>query len=146
MSRPDFAYAIYIRASREEVWQGLLEPEFTRQYWFHDHVSDWRQGARWEMRQSGSEAVSIAGEVLEIEPHERLVLSWAKPEHLGEPGRTSRLTITLNEQDWPGGPWTGVILEHTDFGDDHEMRDSVSGGWPMILSGLKTLLESGLDA
>ena len=42
MTKPDFAYAIYIRATREEVWNGLLEPEFTRQYWIHDNVSDWK--------------------------------------------------------------------------------------------------------
>lgn len=146
MSKPDFAYTIYINASREQVWAGLLESEFTRQYWFHDNVSDWREGSDWEHRRSDeSAAVDIAGKVLESEPPEKLVLTWSRPEHRQDPAKASRLSIVLGEVDWPGGPWTSLHLEHTDFGDDIEMRDSVSGGWPMILSGLKTLLEVGFD-
>jgi len=144
MNKPDFAYAIYIRASREEVWKGLLEPEFTRQYWLHDNVSDWQVGSKWEHRRSdGSEKLDIVGLVLESELHRKLVFTWSRPEDVDDPNRTSRVTVILTDEDWPGGPWTGVTFEHTDFGDDSEMRDSVSGGWPMVLSGLKTLLESG---
>ena len=53
------------------------------------------------------------------------------------------MTFRLADVEWPGGPWTCLTLEPTDFGPDDEMRDSVSGGWPMVLSGLKTLLEAG---
>jgi len=144
MTKPDFAYAIYIRATREEVWNGFLEPEFTRQYWFHDNVSDWKAGSKWEHRRSdGSETVDIVGKVLESELHKRLVITWSRPADIDNPARISRVTVQLADQDWPGGPWTEVILEHTDFQDDTEMRESVSGGWPMVLSGLKTLLEAG---
>ena len=144
MSKPDFAYAIYIRATREEVWNGLLEPEFTRQYWIHDNVSDWRVGSKWEHRRSdGSEKLDIVGKILESERHKKLVFTWSRPGDTDNLARTSRVTVELANQDWPGGPWTGVTLEHTDFGDDSEMRDSVSGGWPMVLSGLKTVLECG---
>ena len=147
MSKPDFAYDIYINASREEVWKGLLEPEFTRQYWFHDNVSDWQEGSRWEHRSRvGEKKVDIVGKVLESVLHEKLVLTWARPGDEADPERTSRVTFELGDVDWPGGPWTSLHLEHTDFGDDHEMRDSVSGGWPMVLSGLKTLLEKGFDS
>ena len=147
MSKPDFAYVIYIRATREEVWKGLLEPEFTRQYWVHDNVSDWQVGSKWEHRRSdGSEKLDIVGQVLESELHRKLLFTWSRPEHVDDPNRASRVTVTLADQDWPGGPWTAVTLEHTDFGDDIEMRDSVSGGWPMVFSGLKTLLESGFRA
>jgi uncharacterized protein YndB with AHSA1/START domain len=144
MTKPEFSYVIYMRASREQVWDGLLEPDFTRQYWFHDNVSDWKVGSAWEHRRSdGSNEVDIAGRVVESEPHTKLTLTWSRPGDIDSPERTSRLEIALADQDWPGGPWTAVTLEHTDFGDDTEMRDSVSGGWPMVLSGLKTLLEVG---
>jgi len=144
MSRPDFAYDIYINASRERVWKGLLEPEFTRQYWFHEHVSDFQEGSDWKMiRADGSGVETNVGRILEAVPHEKLVLTWSRAGEGDVPERTSRLSIALGEMDWPGGPWTALHLEHTDFGDDHEMRDSVSGGWPMLLSGLKTLLEVG---
>ena len=144
MSKPDFAYAIYICASREKVWKGLLEPEFTRQYWFGDNLSDWQAGSKWEHRRSdGSGQGNIVGRVLESELHEKLVLTWSRAGEEDDPARTSRVSFTLADVDWPGGPWTALTLEHTDFGDDTEMRDSVSGGWPMLLSGLKTLLEVG---
>jgi uncharacterized protein YndB with AHSA1/START domain len=144
MTKPDFAYAIYIRATRKEVWNGFLEPEFTRQYWFHDNVSDWKAESKWEHRRiDGSETVDIVGKVLESELHTRLVITWSRPADIDNPARISRVTVQLADQDWPGGPWTEVILEHTDFQDDTEMRESVSGGWPMVLSGLKTLLEAG---
>ena len=76
--------------------------------------------------------------------HRKLGLTWSRPAEASNPARTSRLTIRLADQDWPGGPWTAVTLEHTAFQDDNEMLDGVSGGWPMVFSGLKTLLEAGL--
>ena len=145
MSKPDFVYTIYIRATREEVWKGLLEPEFTRQYWVHDNVSDWKVGSTWEHRRSdASEKLDIVGAVLENEPHEKLVVTWSRPEDKDNPARTSRVTFRLADEDWPGEPWTALTVEHTDFKDDAEMKESVSGGWPMVLSTLKTLLETGL--
>lgn len=145
MSKPDFTYAIQIRATREEVWNGLLEPEFTRQYWIHDNISDWQVGSKWEHRRTdGTDKVDIVGRVLENEPHEKLVLSWSRPGELDNPERTSRVEVTLEDLDWPGGPWTALRFEHTELGDDDEMRDGVTSGWPMVFSTLKTVLESGL--
>lgn len=144
MSKPDFAYVIYIRATREEVWNGLLQPEFTRQYWVHDNVSDWKVGSTWEHRRSdGSEKLDIVGKVLESDPHRKLVFTWSRPGDVDNPERTSRVTVRLADQDWPGGPWTAVTLEHTGFQGDTEMQRGTSSGWPMVLSGLKTLLEAG---
>ena len=144
MSKPDFAYAIYIRASREQVWNGLLEPEFTRQYWMGENVSDWKVGSAWEHHQGDPQKLMIVGKVLESEPHTRLVLTWSRPADADNPECTSRVTFALSDVDWPGGPWTALNLEHTDFQDDSEMRESVSHGWPALMSGLKTLLEVGL--
>ena len=145
MTKPDFAYAIYIRATREQVWNGLVDPESTRQYWVHDNVSDWKVGSTWEHRRSdGAGQLDIVGRVLESDLHRKLVLTWCRPADAANPARTSRLTIRLADQDWPGGPWTAVALEHTAIQDDNEMLDGVSGGWPMVFSGLKTLLEAGL--
>ncbi len=145
MNQPDFAYVIYIRATCEEVWNGLLQPEFTRQYWFHDNVSDWKVGSMWEHRRSDdSGIIDIAGKVIESELHKKLVLSWSRPDDIDKPVRTSRVTVQVSDQGWPGGPWTAVTLEHADLQDDTEMLDGVSSGWPMVFSGLKTLLEAGL--
>lgn len=151
MSKPSFVYTTYINASADAIWAGLLEPEFTRQYWLHDNVSDWQVGSRWEHLQAeppeGVEApwpvepgrVDIVGEVLESERPTRLVLSWVEPKHEGQAEKTSRVAFDLEPIDWPGGPWTKLVVSHTEM-DDH-MAASVSEGWPMLLSGLKTLLE-----
>lgn len=151
MSKPSFVYTTYINASMEAVWRGLLDPEFTRVYWMHDNVSDWEVGSRWEHVQveppEGIEApwevvpgkADIVGEVVESDRPRRLVLTWASPRHEGDPARRSRVAFDLEPIDWPGGPWTKLVLAHTDM--DDEMAASVSEGWPMVLSGMKTLVE-----
>jgi uncharacterized protein YndB with AHSA1/START domain len=97
MSR--FVYITYIRTTPAKLWQALTSPEFTRQYWSQTwQESDWVVGAAWRaMIPDGR--VADSGEVLEIEPHQRLVLSWRnefKPE-MREEGY-SRLTYLLEQQ------------------------------------------------
>lgn len=141
MPKPSFVYVIYINASPERIWSGLLEPEFTRIYWWHENVSDWEPGSRWEHRRVGPDPkVDIVGEVLESDRPRRLVLSWVRPEHEGEASKTSRLAFELEELDWPGGPWVQLKVSHTELEDDG-MRESVSFGWPATLSVMKTLVE-----
>lgn len=143
MSDSSFSYVTYIHATPDEVWDGLVNSEFTRRYWFHDNVSDWKPGSEWTHRRTDEQrTVDIAGKVLESDPPNRLVLSWARPGDLDDPERTSRVTFELTPQtEWPLGPWTGLRLEHSEFGEDREMLESVSFGWPGVLSGLKSILE-----
>ena len=96
MSKREFVYVIYIQATAEKVWDGLTQPEFTRQYWWHDNVSDWKKGSKWEHVQANdSRKVDIEGEVLENEHPRRLVLSWAQPKHAGNAEETSRLIFEI---------------------------------------------------
>lgn len=151
MSKPSFVYTSYINADAESVWRGIMDPAFTRRYWFHDNVSDWQVGSRWEHVQAAPPEgvaapwpvkpgqVDIVGEVVEIERPRRLVLTWAQPKHEGDPARTSRVEFDLEALDWPGGPWTKLTLSHTEM--DDEMAASVSFGWPALLSVMKTLVE-----
>lgn len=145
--KAQFVYKTYIRATPEAVWAGLTEPEFTRQYWIHDNVSDWQVGSRWEHRRSdGSDILDIEGEVVESDPPRKLVVSWVQPKHQGDPVKTSRVTFSLDQEGleaWPGGPWTRLTIAHTDMEAGGEMHLSVSEGWPMVACGLKTLLEVG---
>jgi uncharacterized protein YndB with AHSA1/START domain len=141
MPKTSFVYVIYINAPPERIWSALLEPEFTRKYWWHENVSDWKAGSRWEHRQVGPEGkVDIVGEVLESDHPRRLVLSWVQPEHEGNAAKTSRVTFDLAALDWPGGPWVQLKVSHTDLEDD-AMRESVSFGWPATMSVMKTLVE-----
>jgi uncharacterized protein YndB with AHSA1/START domain len=142
MTDREFIYVIYTQADAEKVWEGLTQPEFTRQYWFHDNVSDWKRGSRWEhTRSDGSGTVDIVGKVVESDRPERLVLTWSEPKYEGNSEKTALLTLKITPEDWPHGSWVRLRVVHAEL--DDEMYESVSFGWPGVCSGLKTLLERG---
>lgn len=140
MASSRFVYVTYIRTTPAKLWQALVEPEFTRQYWAETwQESDWRTGASWRIMIPDGR-VADSGEVLEIEPERRLVLSWRnefKPE-LREEGY-SKLTYELE----PMGDMVKLTLIHEIDRPDSQLIGAVSGGWPMILASLKSLLETG---
>src|SRR5581483_10468752 len=71
-----FVYVTYIRSTPEKVWEALIKPEFTRQYWFGAHAaSDWQTGSSWTLFGKDGK-ITDSGEVLEIDPPRRLVLKW----------------------------------------------------------------------
>ena len=144
MSKASFAYTIYVHGTPDDVWRGLLEPEYTRRYWFHEQVSDWKPGSPWEHRRTDEEGtVDVAGTVVEFDRPSKLVLTWAKPEDLDDPDLVSTVTFELAGVDeWPHGPWTAVSLVHSELDPDGDMLPSISFGWPAVLSGLKSVLES----
>jgi uncharacterized protein YndB with AHSA1/START domain len=140
MAESEFVYVTYIRTTAEKLWRALTEPEFTREFWFGiTQESEWKPGASWCMRFSDGR-IADAGEVVESEPHRRLILKWRhemRPELKAE--GYSRLTYELEQQ--------GDVVKFTVL---HEMEvpgskliKAVSGGWPMILSSLKSFLETG---
>jgi uncharacterized protein YndB with AHSA1/START domain len=115
----------------------------TRIYWMHENVSDWKPGSRWEHRRTDPHGtVDIVGEVVEFDPPKRLVLTWVPPAEHGQPEKTSRVSITLDPEGWPNGPWTKLQLVHSELEPDSKMFHSVSYGWPGLMSALKTMLES----
>ena len=143
MAEPQFVYVIYIRAAAEQVWKGLLDPEWTRKYWMHDNISDWKAGSPWKhQRTDAAGTVDIVGTVVESDPPRRLVVTWVPPKDAGNAVKTSRVSFDLAPEDWPGGPWVRLTVAHTDLEPDSEMLHSVSYGWPGLMSGLKTLLET----
>ncbi|MGA7482272.1 MAG: SRPBCC family protein [Bradyrhizobium sp.] len=139
MSKPDYIYVVYIQAPCEKVWDALIDPEMNKEYWGrHCNVSDWKVGSRWQHADYDDRTqVRVAGTVIESNRPHRLVLSWARPEHLDDPDQVSKVTFTIEQQF--GSSKLTVI--HSDL--DDEMLRAVSGGWPPILSSLKTLLETG---
>ncbi len=140
MSKSLFVYVTYIRSTPEKLWRALTEPEFTRQFWC-DTWQDcgWTPGASWKLMIPDGR-VGDSGEVLEIEPNKRLVLSWRNefmPE-LREEGY-SRMTYLLEQQ----GDMVKLTLTHEMERPQSQLIDAVSNGWPSLLASLKSMLETG---
>jgi uncharacterized protein YndB with AHSA1/START domain len=140
MADSRFVYVTYIRTTPEKLWQALIDPEFTRQYWAETWQDcEWKPGASWKLMIPDGR-VGDTGEVIEIEPQRRLVLKWRnefKPE-LREEGY-SRMTCELEKQ----GDSVKLTIVHEMDKAGSKFIGSVSNGWPMILASLKNLLETG---
>jgi uncharacterized protein YndB with AHSA1/START domain len=140
MSDARFVYCIYIRATLQQVWEGLLEPRFTRQYWDHENVSDWKPGSRWEHRRSNAErTLDLVGEVIASDPPRRLVLTWADPADRARREAHSRVTIELDAI----ADMVRVTVTHEALQAGSDMLRKISAGWPRVLSSLKSQLETG---
>jgi uncharacterized protein YndB with AHSA1/START domain len=140
MAESRFVYVTFIRTTPKKLWQALLEPEFTRQYWVGTWQDcDWQPGASWKLMIPDGR-LADSGEVLEIEPERKLVLTWRnefKPELRVE--GFSRLTYELEQQ----GESVKLTVIHEMDKPQSKFIDAVSNGWPHLLSSLKTLLETG---
>jgi uncharacterized protein YndB with AHSA1/START domain len=141
MSNSDrFVYVTYIRTTREKLWEALTKPEFTRQYWAGTwQESEWQEGASWRIMIPDGR-VGDSGKILEIDPPRRLVLSWRNefvPEMRAE--GYSRATFELEQQ----GEAVKLTLTHEIDKKGSKLIEAVSGGWPMILASIKSLLETG---
>jgi len=138
MEKPKYVYVIYIQSTADKVWKAISEPEITRRYWGdHINVSDWKPGSKWEHLDGEDNTVRVTGKVVESQPPERLVLTWAKPEDSGNAAKTSRVTFEIK----PHQEGVRLTVLHDEL--DDEMYASISQGWPAVLSNLKSLLETG---
>jgi uncharacterized protein YndB with AHSA1/START domain len=138
MSKPDFVYVIYIEAPIAKVWDALTQGEHTRHFWSRYVQSDWQVGSRVEFLRADKSRLSHDGEVLEIDPPRRLVMTFdVSAEGTQEP--PSRVTYDLSETDGA----TRLMVTHDHFPPDSEVLPGISQGWPQIFSSLKTYLERG---
>ena len=141
MARSTFVYVTYIRTTPEKLWSALTsDVDFMKQYWFGTHCdSQWTAGSSWKMV-SPDGSVSDAGTIVEAEPPRRLVIRWQhqkKPELAAE--GDSLCTIELE----PSGTAVKLSITHAIEREPSTLIAAVSGGWPKILSNLKSLLETG---
>jgi len=130
-------FEIYIKTTPERLWKAITDTEMRRKYTFGAVVtSDWTTGSRYES--VGGGAPIFEGENLEIDPPRRLVQSFRAlwGEDVKSEG-TSRVTWEIE----PVGDSCRLIITHDQLRED--ANNQLYGGWPMILSGLKTLLETG---
>ncbi len=139
MSKPEYVYVVAIAKSPEEVWKALTSPEFTKQYWHRTEIqSDFSVGSPIRfMNESGS--VGCEGEILTSNHPVELAYTWHfpnNPETKDEP--PSRVTFKLEAI----ATGTRLTMIHDQFEPDSRMLTLISGGWPLVICGLKTLLET----
>ncbi len=132
-------FEIYIRTTPERLWQAITDPEIRRKYHFGVSAeSDWTPGSAWQLRHPGSEGPLAEGENLEVDPPRRLVQSmrtlWSDD---AQREGTSRVTWEIE----PVGDSCRLTVVHDQLREN--APEELYGGWPMILSGLKTWLETG---
>jgi uncharacterized protein YndB with AHSA1/START domain/DNA-binding transcriptional ArsR family regulator len=139
-SHMEKVFEIYIRTTPERLWEAITDPELRAKYNFGAGVqSDWTPGSHFEMAHTGAGLVLGEGENVEVDPPRRLV---------------QRCTMLWSDEVKDEGP-SRITWEIEPIADDScrltvthdELREGANpelyGGWPMILSGLKTLLETG---
>jgi uncharacterized protein YndB with AHSA1/START domain len=143
MARSTFVYATYIRTTPEKLWSALTDAEFMKQYWFGMHcASAFTAGASWQLVGETGE-VWDAGEIVEADPPRKLVIRWThqkKPELKAEGPSLCTMEIA------PEGKAVKLSITHSIERADSQLVQAVSGGWPKILSNLKSLLETGAIA
>src|SRR5437899_4673654 len=132
-------YQVFIRTTPEKLWQALTDGEVTKKYFFGETIhSDWKRGSKWYSPVPNG-SLAVEGTVLEADPSRRLVITWhplydpeLSTEHsrvtylIEKRGEVCKLTVTHELAEAP------KTAKHVD-----------EDGWTTILSGLKTLLETG---
>ena len=135
-----FIYVTYIVSTPDKVFEAIVRPEIARRYWGHENVSDWTPGSRWEhIRANDERTVELVGEVVETTPPKRLVITWANASQADDPEAYSRVTFEIE----PYEEMVRLTVTHDDLVVGSGMANGVSKGWPVVLSSLKSLLETG---
>ncbi|THD65538.1 SRPBCC family protein [Phenylobacterium sp.] len=136
MTKPSYVYVTYIVTTPQKVWNAITDETLSARYWQRANVSDWQVGSTWAHKFPDKPA-DLVGEVLEVDPPRRLVLSWAYPSQAHDPQKVSCVAFDIEEL----GEKVRLTVSHTGL-DDSNLLD-ISEGWPAVLSNLKTLLETG---
>lgn len=135
-----FVYVTYIVSTPEKVFEAITSPDVARRYWAHENVSDWRPGSRWQhVSINEARTVQLVGEVIENSPPSRLVISWANETEAQDPEAYSRVTFEIE----PYEDMVRLTVTHDDLVVGSGMANGVTKGWPIVLSSMKSYLETG---
>lgn len=135
-----FVYVTYILSTPEKVFEAITKPDIAKRYWGHENVSDWRQGSKWEhVKANDARTVELVGKVIEIAPPTRLVISWANQSQEQDPEAYSRVTFGIEEFN----DMVKLTVTHDDLVVGSGMANGVTKGWPIVLSSMKSYLETG---
>lgn len=140
MNRSTFVYVTYIRTTPEQLWSALTDAEFMKQYWFGMHCeSRWTAGSPWQLV-AGDGQVLDSGTIVEAEPPRRLVIRW---QHQNRPELKAEGASLCTMELEPDAGAVKLTITHTIEREPSKFITAVSGGWPKIISNLKSLLETG---
>ena len=157
-----FVYTTYIRASPEQVWQGLTDPALMKRYWRHQEagpktfLSDWKKGSTYDMAHDDVGLVVSGPDqvVLESDPPRRLAYTWhtITPEWAAAVGMDAATAATWRAEprskvgfdiEDVGHGTAKLTVTHDGFAPGSTVLPAISQGWPAVLSSMKTLLETG---
>jgi uncharacterized protein YndB with AHSA1/START domain len=135
-----FVYVTYIRSTQEKVWNALTDKQFIKQYWFGVTAdSDWKVGSSWKLTLPDGRTAD-SGEILESEAPKRLVIKW-RNEFMPELNAEGYGKCVFELEPVNGA--VKLTITHSNDTPASKTITAVSGGWPRILSNLKSLLETG---
>jgi uncharacterized protein YndB with AHSA1/START domain len=137
----EYTYDIYINAPVGKVWKGIVDGDMTRQYVYGTRLqSKLAKGAPYAYVGDGDFHV-VDGEILDIDPEKRLVMTWSA--HWDESVAKDRASRVAYELSAAGPSTTKLRVVHDDFDGPTATYTGSTEGWPLMLSSLKTLLETG---
>ena len=137
---PDYVYTTYIRATPEQVWHALTDPDITARFWGHAQVSDWKVGSKVDhVRTDGSGIADASGTVVEFDPPYRLTFGFDDPKLTDDPAYEQSL-VTFEIASHRDIVKLTVTQTRLRTAEDFQ---AISMGWPSVLANLKTLLETG---
>lgn len=138
--KTSFVYVTYIRSTPDKVFEAITRPEIARRYWGHENVSDWQPGSTWQhVRADEQRTVNVVGTVVEAVPPTRLVITWANPAQAADPASVSRVSFDIAPYD----DMVKLTVTHDELAAGSGMARGIQQGWPIVLSSLKSLLETG---
>jgi uncharacterized protein YndB with AHSA1/START domain/DNA-binding transcriptional ArsR family regulator len=154
VEKPTFVYVTYIKTTPEKLWQALTEPAFTVRYWRkHAFESDWAVGSPMTWIRDGLRMEDPEQVVLESDPYRRLSYTWLTftPEFIEAVGFSDEFIAQAKTEPRskvafdlePIGEMVKLTVVHDGFDQGSAVFESIGGGWPIVLSGLKSLLETG---
>jgi uncharacterized protein YndB with AHSA1/START domain len=139
--KSSFVYVTYIRTTPEKLWNALTSAEFVRQYWMGVRLdAEWKTGGAWKISFPDGR-VADTGQIVECEPAKRLAIRWQN-EFMPEM-KAEGFSLCTMEIEPAGGEAVKLTITHSMDREDSKFIGAVSGGWPQILSNLKSLLETG---
>jgi len=138
--KTSFVYVTYIRSTPEKVYEAITKPEIARRYWGHENVSDWKPGSTWQhVRANEQRSVELVGKVVEAAPPTRLVITWANASQAADPDSYSRVSFDIAPYD----EMVRLTVTHDELEAGSGMAKGIQQGWPIVLSSLKSMLETG---